>query len=259
MNKIEEALSKLFTKHRIIFWYDENEELREHFDELDMDGIEKVVVQNNEFYIKYLTNKEKPSQKFLLYFPFAKPKNTDNWLLDMEISNYIFQTKQEAMFAQELELEFEFTSLIADHIEFFKSKERRAALKEVLGKDDDFHATRYKMLAVLFDTDNVSLIAFLQVHASAYNDGNERYDKELERFNLKTFYWKEVERKYGYNSETPSIYDFLLEIFNSNFSVGKKNGIAKESKILISMWKDSVTYQSAYRQLSKKIASYLKG
>jgi len=51
MNKIEEALSKLFIKHRIIFWYDENEELREHFDELDMDGIEKVVVQNNEFYM----------------------------------------------------------------------------------------------------------------------------------------------------------------------------------------------------------------
>ena len=34
MNKIEEALSKLFTKHRIIFWYDENEELHEQFNEL---------------------------------------------------------------------------------------------------------------------------------------------------------------------------------------------------------------------------------
>ena len=34
MNKIEEALSKLFTKYRIILWYDEGEELRVEFDAL---------------------------------------------------------------------------------------------------------------------------------------------------------------------------------------------------------------------------------
>jgi len=258
MNKIEEALTKLFTKHRIIFWYDDNEELREQFDELVLDGIKKVVVQNNEFYIKSLTNKEKPNQKFLLYFPYAKPRHAENWLLDMELAHYLFQTKQEAMFAQELELEFEFTSLIADHIEFFKSKERKAALKEILGKDDDFYATRYKMLAVVFGKDNVNLIAFLQVHASAYYDGNERYDKELVRFNLNTFYWQEIARKYGYNNPKPTIYDFLMEVFHTNFSVGKKNGIAKESKILISMWKDSISYQESYRKLSEKIAGDLK-
>jgi uncharacterized protein (TIGR02687 family) len=258
MNKIEEALNRLYTKHRIIFWYDENEELREHFDELSLDGIEKEVVSGNEFFIKYLTTKEKPVAKFLLYFPYAKPKHADNWLLDMELAHYLFQTKQEAMFAQELELEFEFTSLIAEHVEFFKNKERRSTLKELLGKDDDFYDTRYKMLAVLFGTENLNLIAFLQVHASAYNDGNERYDKELERYNLKSFYWKEIARKYGYRSETPSVYEFLLEVFSTNFSVGKKNGIAKESKILISMWKDSIAYKEAYRKLSERIASDLK-
>ncbi|MBK7490039.1 MAG: hypothetical protein IPI74_09595 [Bacteroidales bacterium] len=115
-----------------------------------------------------------------------------------------------------------------------------------------------KMLAVLFNTDNVSLVSFLQVHASAFNDGNERYDRELERYNLKNFYWKEIARKYGYTNQTPTIYDFLLEIFINNFSVGKKTGIAKESKILISMWKDSISYQQAYRKLSQKIAGDLK-
>jgi uncharacterized protein (TIGR02687 family) len=114
------------------------------------------------------------------------------------------------------------------------------------------------MLAVLFDSENVSLVSFLQVHSSAFNDGNERYDRDMERFNLKDFYWKEIARKYGYTNETPSLYDFLIEVFNNNFSVGKKTGIAKESKILISMWKDSISYQSAYRKLSHKIAGDLK-
>ncbi|MGI6305540.1 MAG: BREX-1 system phosphatase PglZ type A [Bacteroidales bacterium] len=122
----------------------------------------------------------------------------------------------------------------------------------------DYQAIRYKMLAVLFNTDNVSLVSFLQIHASAFNDGNERYDRELERYNLKNFYWKEIARKYGYNSETPAIYDFLMEVFGNNFSIGKKSGIAKESKILIGIWKDSISYQHAYRKLSHRIAEDLK-
>lgn len=258
MNKIEEALSKLFVKHRIIFWYDENQELKDEFETLTLEGIEKVVVNNNQFYVKHLTYKEKPNTKFLLYLPLKKPTNIENWLLDMELANYVFQTKQEAMYAQELELNYDFTNLIAEHIEFFKSKERRAELKELLGKDDDYQAIRYKMLAVMFKTDNVSLVSFLQVHALAYNDGNERFDRELERYNLKSFYWKEITRKYGYNGDSPSIYDFLIEVFSNNLSFGKKTGITKESKILIGMWKDSVSYQSVFKDLSQKIAGDLK-
>ena len=79
----------------------------------------------------------------------------------MELAHYVFQTKQEAMFAQELELDFEYTNLIGEHIDFFKNKERRALLKELLGKEDSFQALRYKMLAVVFNTDNVSLLSFM--------------------------------------------------------------------------------------------------
>jgi len=258
MSKIEEAISKLFDKHRIIFWYDEAEQLKDEFDELVLTGVEKIIVKNNEFYVKHLAIKEKPCSKFLLYFPQIKPNNTDNWLLDIELAHYVFQTRQEAMFAQELELDYDFTNLIAEHIEFFKNKERRAYLKALLGKDDDYQAIRYKMLAVLFNTENVSLISFLQIHASAFNDGNERYDRELERYNLKNFYWKEIARKYGYANETPTIYDFLLEVFNSNISFGKRTSIAKESKILIGMWQDSISYKQAYRKLSNKIAEDIK-
>lgn len=258
MNKIEEALSKLFTKHRIIFWYDDKSELLEQYNELALAGIGKLVVDNNQFYVKYLTNKEKPNNKFLLYLPYKKPENAENWLLDMELAHYVFQTNQEAMFAQELELDYSFTELIGEHIEYFRSKDRRTSLKELLGKDDEHQAIRYKMLAVLFNTENVSLISFLQEHASAFNDGNERLDRELERYSLKSFYWKEIARKYGYYNESPTIYDFLIEIFNNNFSLGKKTSIAKESKILISIWKDTISYQAAYRKLSKKIADDLK-
>ncbi len=258
MNKIEEALTRLFVKHRIIFWYDEKQELLEQFKDLTLEGVEKISVNNDQFYVKHRIIKEKPENKFLLYFPFKKPLHYENWLLDLEQAYYVFQTDQAAMFAQELDLEYHFIGLINEHIEFFKNKERRAALKELLGKEDDHQAIRYKMLAVLFNTDNISLVTFLQAHGAAYNDGSERYDKELERYNLKDFYWKEISKKYGYASDSPSIYDFLIEVFQNNFSLGKKTTITKESRLLISIWKDTFSYRDAFRELSRTIAIDLK-
>jgi hypothetical protein len=36
MTKITEALEKLFTKHRVIFWYDEKQELVDQFADVDL-------------------------------------------------------------------------------------------------------------------------------------------------------------------------------------------------------------------------------
>ncbi|MQY78818.1 MAG: BREX-1 system phosphatase PglZ type A, partial [Bacteroidetes bacterium] len=154
MNRIEEALQKLFNDHRIIFWYDEKTDLFGQYDEVELPGIEKIHVQNNSFYIKHLVTSQKPGHKFLLYFTEKRPENAENWLLDLELANYLFHTDQEALFLQELELDYQFKELVTTHLEFFKNKERRAALKELLGKGDEHLAIRYKMLAVLFNTEN---------------------------------------------------------------------------------------------------------
>ena len=102
MNKIEVALIKLFGKYRIIFWYDEKDELKEHFEEFNLEGVKKIHVQGNEFEIKHIVIKQFPTDQFLVYFNTKKPANEDNWLLDLELANYIFQTDQEAMFLQEM-------------------------------------------------------------------------------------------------------------------------------------------------------------
>ena len=122
MSKVQEALIKRFENHRIIFWYDEKKELTEQFQELSIEGVEKIQVEGNEFSIKNLINKQKPKDKFLLYFEGPKPVNEENWLLDMELAHHIFHTDQEAMFLQEIGLPYHFKELVSEHIEFFKEK-----------------------------------------------------------------------------------------------------------------------------------------
>lgn len=255
MSKIAEALYKRFENHRIIFWYDEKEEMADQYQGLELTDVEKIHVSGNEFAVKYRVVKQVPNGKFLLYFTGKKPAHEDNWLLDVELAHHVFQTDQEAMFLQELGLGYHFKELVTEHIEFFKAKERRHKLKEFLGDGDEHQEIRYKMLAVVFGTENISLVTYLHAHAAACADGNEKYEKDLERYNLSGYYWAEIKRKYNYLNAEPSIYDFLLEVFNNNFVLGTSSGLAKESRLLLSLWKDSIQYRDYFSKLSNKIAS----
>ena len=221
MSKVKEALLKRFESHRIIFWYDEKKELIEQYEELDIDGVDKIHVQGNEFEVKYRITKQDPNKKFLLYFTDEKSPNEENWLIDLELAHHVFHTDQEAMFMQEIGIGYHFKELVAEHIEFFKSKERRTKLKELLGEGDQHEDIRGKMLAVLFNTDYVNLSTFIQAHSADFIDGNDKFDKNLDRYNLTNYYWGKIKHQFNYLNEAPSIYDFLIEVFNNNFILGK--------------------------------------
>lgn len=255
MSKIKEALQKRFEKHRIVFWYDEKADFKELFDETSIDEVEKIHVDGNEFAVKHKVSKELADKKFLLYFGALKSLNEDNWLLDLELAYHVFHTNQEAMFLQEIGLEYHFKDLISQHINFFTSKERRAKLKEFLGEGDEHQAIRYKMLAITFGTENVNLITYIHAHASSYIEGNHKFEKELERYQLADFYWLEIAKKYNYQNVKPSIYDFLLEVFENNFSLGKRSSLAKDSKLLLLLWKDTFQYRESFGRVSDSVAT----
>ena len=99
---LNNSLTKIFNTTRIVFWYDEKKELKEQYEELAINEVNKIHVQGNEFEIKYLITKQKPSKKFLLYFTGEKPLNEENWLLDLELAHHVFHTDQEAMYMQEI-------------------------------------------------------------------------------------------------------------------------------------------------------------
>ena len=175
-------------------------------------------------------------------------------MLDLELAHHVFHTNQEAMFLQEIGLEYHFKDLISQHINFFALKERRAKLKDFLGEGDEHQAIRYKMLAITFGAENISLITYIHAHASSYIDGNQKFEKELERYQLADFYWSEIAKKYNYQNANPSIYDFLLEVFENNFALGKKTGLAKDSKLLLLLWKDSLQYRESFGKVSDKVS-----
>lgn len=258
MDKITESLHKIFLTHRVVFWYDEGEKMREQYEAVALDGVEKVVVHNNEFSVKHRILRGAPEGKYLLYFPHAEKPLGENWLLDLQLAHKEFHTDQEALFLQELGLDYFFKELVQEHSDFFQNKERRARLKSYIVEGDNEQELRFKMLAVVFGSDFLTLEAYIQAYAAAFISGDTRIEKELERFRLAEPFWRAVGRKFQYHAEQPAIYDFLLDVFSRNFSPTNQERSVKETRILLSLWKDARSHQETFRQLSDKIADDLK-
>lgn len=256
--KIQEALEKKFQDHDVIFWYDERNELKESFDALELKGVEKWHIHGNEFEIKYKITSNTSKVKFLVYSNTPKPKPNENWLLDLELAYHIFHTDQEAIILQDLGLEFSFKELVGEHIQFFKSKDRIDKLKELLGKGDSRRDIRYKMVAVTLNTDYVNLNTFIHAHGTAFANGNEKLQRDLKRYELSDFYWNQILNKFNYTSKTPSIYDFLVEAFTDNFNATATPKLSKETRLLLALWKDTITYREGFDKISSQIASDLQ-
>src|SRR5690606_9090798 len=118
---IEVALNQMFNRHRIVFWYDGPEELREQYESLKLRDVTKVTVQPGQFFgLKYRLLRESPDQRFLLYCPFKVPSPHENGLLDIQEANGIFRADKASMYLQELGLGMHLHDTIKDHLLFFE-------------------------------------------------------------------------------------------------------------------------------------------
>ena len=89
LTKIQNALAREFERKRVVFWYDpELIGWQQEFEALELAGVVKVSVQNNEFGVKHRIVREEPEQKFLLFFRGqTQPADIDNWLLDQLLAH----------------------------------------------------------------------------------------------------------------------------------------------------------------------------
>ena len=122
---IESAVSNLFKKYRIVFWYDAKHELRQEFEPLLLPGVDILELTNNEFAVKYRILQEAPNQKFLLYHADPQPDDQENWLLDVQLVQGTFSADQVSLCMADLSLRPGFWDLVQEHAEFFKAESRR--------------------------------------------------------------------------------------------------------------------------------------
>ena len=258
--KIFQALTNLFGKQRIVFWYDVRREFRADFEFLMLPGVEKIELANNEFGVKYRLLRKQPEQKFLLYRDGPEPAHLDNWLLDVQLASGEFRTDQVALWLAELELGPEYASVLEAHIGFFDAVKRREALVKLLDKSDSQNMLRLKMLAVSAATEP-RLDVILEQLLAELADGRDEKIKLVLRSGLDGFLWEQMKRVYGYTSSAPGLRDFAIELFKSCFLMGsdadQKPRLAAEALVFLKRWKDSRQYEQSFQTLSEQCAEAL--
>lgn len=262
-DRIAQALTKLFDRHRIVFWYDAKQELRDDFEALQLPGVEKLELTNNEYGIKYRLLREQPEQKFLLYREGPQPADLDNWLLDVQLAHGEFRTDQVAIWLSELELGPEFTDVVQAHAEFFQAIRRKDALKKLLKEDDTAGQIRLKMLAVCTGSEP-RMDAVVENLLQELADSRDEKIKLIARCSLDGFLWEQMTRCYGYKSDEPGIRDFAIELFKSCYAMTVGGGGAEnqvkltgDALVFLKRWKDSRQFEGGFEALSGECAEVL--
>lgn len=257
--KVQNALEKYFQLHRLVFWYDDKAEMKSLFESMQFTDIEKLVIDNNEFGIKYKVLVEHPRKKFLIYQPKPKPDNKDNWLLDLNLSHVEFYTDASSIILQELGLTQEYKTFIQEHLDFFAVEKRTAELKAILEPDEREAKLSLKMLAVICQCDVEWEKILYTLFAEAFKAKQDKY-KAIEKYGLDSFFWEVVEKKYGYKSKDKTIKDFLLVLVNDNMQRSLSNGTAKLNKdayLFVNRWKENVKARQSFEEWSKKLEAEL--
>ncbi len=262
-SRIAQALSRLFEKHRIVFWYDAKSELRADFEAVTLEDVEKIEIANNEFGIKHRVLREQPEGRFLLYRDGRQPEDLDNWLLDVQLAHGEFRTDQVAIWLAELDLGLEFADVVQQHVEFFHAAKRKDALKKLLKPDDTAGLIRLKMVAVCAGAEP-RMDAILESLLQELAEGSGEKFSLTERCGLDDFFWTQLTRHYGYESSEPGIRDFVITLFKDcyfqNFTDHwplTTDHLSSDALVFLKRWKDSRQYEESFEKLSEECAGVL--
>lgn len=257
-SQISRALEKLLGRHRIVFWYDAKQELRDDFDVLSLPNVEKLELTNNEYGIKHRILREQPEQKFLLYREGPQPADLDNWLLDVQLAHGEFRTDQVAIWLSDLELGLEFTDVVQAHAELFQSVKRIGALKALLKPEDTAGQIRLKMLSVCAGSEP-RMDAVAESLLQELADNRDEKIKLIGRCGLDDFLWEQMTRFYGYRSNESSIKDFAIELFKSCYAMGTdgKVNLTGDALVFLKRWKDSRQFEVSFETLSGECADII--
>ena len=196
IEKVTEALLRHFNHKRIVFWYDDGEQMREQYEAVEIDGVTKLVIENNEFTLKYRMLSEEPKSKFLVYAPYARPKDKDNWLLDVILGNQEFHADILSLYLQEVGLPLEYKNIIVLHRPFFDSAERRDKLAKTVEPTDPQRTVMLKMMAVVCAADAELDKIWFALFDEAFSTKNNKYNL-LEKSGHLEILWSEAEKSWG--------------------------------------------------------------
>lgn len=258
-DRITASLERLFDEHRIVFWYAAARDMRGEFDAVDLAGVTKVEIANNQFGLKHRMLRQEPTAKFLVFHDGPEPENAANWLLDLQLATAVFKADQAGIWLGELGLPPQFEAVVRDHMEFYRSKVRVAELKRLLHAADTQSQVRLRMLAVCVGAEG-GLDTVIEALLGELAEGGDDAMRLIERSGLTEVFWKQVGNAYGYQPDQPDLEDFAIALFQSAYlrALGEDGKLNAEALLVFRRWKNNRHWETAFETLAARYQGLLK-
>ncbi len=258
-DRIAASLRRLFDEHRIVFWYDTDRDMRAAFDALDLPGVTKLEIANNEFGLKYRILRQEPDGRFLLFKDGPAPDNADNWLFDVQLASTVFKADQAAIWVAELGVPLQFIDTVRAHSGFFAARPRIDALKKLLHTSDTQTQMRLKMLAVCVGAEG-GLDTVIEALLGELAAGKDDALRLIDRSGLTECLWAQLSQAYGYKPQEPDFEDFAISLFHSAFArvLGEDGALNAEALLVFRRWKNNRHWADAFETLSARYQDLLQ-
>ncbi len=259
--KINESLKAHFKAHRLVFWYDPEGNEHELFDAFAEPGIQKIELANDELAVKYRVSRLEPEALFLIYSPAARPPVEDNWLLDLELANFVFSTDKAAMIVQQLGVSPSLQKLVSERMGFFRGQaERVEPLAELASPEWGESELLYAMLSVASargrkEREKLLSLDTILVSLTVDEDREERWRRIVE-WKLDGVFFERIEDEYQVSLETPEPAGILLRLFAGafDFQIGESRMAASRRAFLfIETWREKKSETERYESTARKM------
>ena len=257
--KINESLKAHFKAHRLVFWYDPEGSERELFDDFAEPEIQKIVLANDELAVKYRITRREPETRFLIYAPAARPQAEDNWLLDLELANFVFSTDKAAMIVQQLGVAPSLQRAIGARLGYFRSQaERVEPLAELASPEWTEPDFLYAMLSVACARNKKERERLLPLDtilvSLTVDEGSEERWRRVVEWKLDDVFFERIEQEYRISLDSPEPAGILLRLFTRAFAfqAGENHTIAaRRAFLFIETWREQKSETERYESTAR--------
>jgi len=267
IRKFQQQL-KPYEKRKIIFWFDEEGVAKDELDMLRISlsdaSVKLIELHNNAFEVKVQLERNDTSSNYLVYSSDKKPDDEKNWLLDIMLYSTIFSVGRLENYKEQIGIDnTALDGCITAHYDFFKSKDRIEHVKKLYAAEWGTSDLLCAMIGYCVKTKTTDILeAVLSLLSESLEETENRYWKELEKYNLVESFWHLVNTHLDSFIQNPTLEKLFFSLFVTSVShrtsipIQEKYGqyVNKKSHInenIIHKWADSKEYSQSFDDICR--------
>ena len=211
--KINEIISDSDDR-KIVMWYDESEEFSEEISNIKLNNAELFVLdEDNWIYAKYYIESENQDTNFLVYAPFRKPADEDNFLADMVHYATLFSADKINILCQELNIDCsKFRDVLNSYSSFWNASARIKAFKDLNIQEYSKNRIELGILVVLAGERTLNFEYVVRKIIVKHFEKDDSIIEKFDKYNILDVFWDFVYQKFGYIEDNPTIGKFTISL-----------------------------------------------